>query len=82
MSGPRTLIVGADGEIATALSASLRARDWPVTDTSRRGTPGAVPLDLSADPATWPKGGADGPFGDKQSLGQKTVAEAMAASGS
>ena len=54
MSGPSTLIVGADGEIATALSASLRARDWPVTDTSRRGTPGAVPLDLSADPATWP----------------------------
>jgi arylsulfatase A-like enzyme len=35
-----------------------------------------------ADPATWPKGGADGPFGDKQPLGNKTVAEAMAASGS
>jgi len=35
-----------------------------------------------ADPATWPKGGADGPFGDKQPLGQKTVAEATAMSGS
>jgi arylsulfatase A-like enzyme len=36
---------------------------------------------LYADPATWPKGGADGPFGDKQPLGNKTVAEAMAVSG-
>ena len=31
-----------------------------------------------ADPATWPKGGADGPFGEKQPLGRKTVAEAIA----
>lgn len=54
VSGPRTLIVGADGEIATALSKSLTARGWPVTATSRRGTPGAIPLDLSADPAAWP----------------------------
>jgi arylsulfatase A-like enzyme len=37
---------------------------------------------LYADPATWPKGGADGPFGEKQPLGRKTVAEAMAVSGS
>jgi len=36
---------------------------------------------LYADPATWPKGGADGPFDGKQPLGQKTIAEAMAASG-
>lgn len=33
-----------------------------------------------ADPATWPKGGSDGPFGDKEPLGLKTVAEAIAAS--
>ena len=33
-----------------------------------------------ADPATWPKGSADGPFDDKKPLGVKTVAEAMAAS--
>ena len=32
-----------------------------------------------ADPATWPKGGPDGPFNDKEPLGSKTVAEAMTA---
>ena len=32
-----------------------------------------------ADPATWPKGSADGPFNDKQPIGIKTVAEAIAA---
>ena len=32
-----------------------------------------------ADPATWPKGGSDGPFDDKQPTGKKTIAEAMAA---
>lgn len=32
-----------------------------------------------ADSATWPKGGADGPFNNKQPLGVKTVAEAIAA---
>lgn len=31
-----------------------------------------------ADPATWPKGSADGPFDDKQPTGTKTVAEAIA----
>lgn len=30
-----------------------------------------------ADPATWPPGSADGPFGDKQPSGTKTVAEAI-----
>ena len=30
-----------------------------------------------ADPATWPKGGSDGPFDDKQPSGTKTVAEAI-----
>lgn len=32
---------------------------------------------LYADPATWPKGGADGPFTDRVPLGRKTVAEAI-----
>lgn len=32
-----------------------------------------------ADPASWPKDSADGPFGDKKALGVKTVAEAIAA---
>jgi len=32
-----------------------------------------------ADPATWPAGSADGPFSDKQPIGVKTVAEAIAA---
>ena len=32
-----------------------------------------------ADPATWPAGSADGPFKDKKPVGQKTVAEAIAA---
>jgi hypothetical protein len=36
---------------------------------------------LYADPATWPKGGVDNDFGDKQPLGRKTVAEAMEKSG-
>jgi arylsulfatase A-like enzyme len=31
-----------------------------------------------ADPATWPKSSADGPFNDKQPIGMKTVAEAIA----
>ena len=32
-----------------------------------------------ADPATWPTGGADGPFNDKKPSGVATVAEAIAA---
>jgi len=32
-----------------------------------------------ADPATWPKGGSDGPFDDKQPAGTKSIAEAMIA---
>ena len=32
-----------------------------------------------ADPATWPKTSADGPFDDKQLIGMKTIAEAIAA---
>ena len=34
-----------------------------------------------ADPETWPKGSADGPFGERKPLGRKTVAEAIAAAG-
>ena len=30
-----------------------------------------------ADPATWPKGGSDGPFDDKKPVGKKSIAEAM-----
>jgi len=37
---------------------------------------------LYADPATWPKEGVDGGARDLQPLGRKTVAEAIAASGS
>jgi arylsulfatase A-like enzyme len=33
-----------------------------------------------ADPATWPKGSADGPFGDKKPEGEKSVSEAIAES--
>ncbi len=32
-----------------------------------------------ADPATWPAGSADGPFNDKQPIGVKTIAQAIAA---
>ena len=34
-----------------------------------------------ADPATWPAGGADGPFDNKEPSGSKTVAEAIALTG-
>jgi len=33
-----------------------------------------------ADPDSWPKGSADGPFGDRVALGKKSVADAIAAS--
>jgi hypothetical protein len=35
-----------------------------------------------AEPATWPKGGSDGPFDNKRPLGTKTIAEAISASSS
>jgi arylsulfatase A-like enzyme len=37
---------------------------------------------LYADPATWPQNSSDGPFGDKEPLGRKTVSEAIALSNS
>jgi arylsulfatase A-like enzyme len=33
-----------------------------------------------ADPESWPKGGADGPFNDRKALGKKSVADAMVVS--
>lgn len=33
--------------------------------------------DQYADPADWPKGGSDGPFNDKQPLGERTVEQAI-----
>jgi arylsulfatase A-like enzyme len=35
-----------------------------------------------ADPATWPKNSADGPFDDKQPIGAKSIAEAITLTGS
>ena len=32
---------------------------------------------LYADPAYWPEGSADGPFAGRESLGRKTVVEAI-----
>jgi arylsulfatase A-like enzyme len=32
-----------------------------------------------ADPATWPKGGSDGPFDDKTMIGPRSIGEAMMA---
>lgn len=34
---------------------------------------------LYADPATWPKGGSDGPFENRELMGNRTVQEAIAA---
>ena len=52
------LVVGADGAIGAAVAARLEVGGHTVIRTSRRGTPGTVPLDLATDPATWrlPKG--------------------------
>ena len=33
-----------------------------------------------ADPDTWPKGGSDGPFGDRVALGKKSISEAISLS--
>ena len=47
------LVVGADGTIGAAVAARLEAAGQSVLRTSRRGTPGTIPLDLAADPASW-----------------------------
>lgn len=47
------LVVGADGLIGAAVAAQLEAAGTPVIRTSRRGSPGSIPLDLAALPAQW-----------------------------
>jgi len=47
------LVVGADGLIGAAVAARLEAAGTPVIRTSRRGSPGSIPLDLAALPAEW-----------------------------
>jgi dTDP-4-dehydrorhamnose reductase len=47
------LVVGADGTIGAAVAARLEATGGRVIRTSRRGTPGSMPLDLAAIPASW-----------------------------
>ena len=47
------LVVGADGAIGAAVAARLEVAGHDVIRTSRRGTPGTVPLDLAADPESW-----------------------------
>jgi dTDP-4-dehydrorhamnose reductase len=47
------LVVGAESVLGTALAACLTTRGVRVLGTSRRGTPGLLPLDLAASPSTW-----------------------------
>jgi dTDP-4-dehydrorhamnose reductase len=47
------LVVGADGTLGAAVAARLEVAGHDVIRTSRRGTPGTVPLDLAADPESW-----------------------------
>lgn len=47
------LVVGADGLIGAAVAARLEAAGTPVIRTSRRGSPGSIPLDLAALAAQW-----------------------------
>ena len=47
----RALVVGIDSRIGAALAERLAAAGWDVVGTSRRGTPGSLPLDLAALPA-------------------------------
>jgi dTDP-4-dehydrorhamnose reductase len=47
------LVVGADGTIGAAVAARLEVAGYDVIRTSRRGTPGTVPLDLATDPESW-----------------------------
>ena len=49
----RILVIGADSVIGAAVAARLEILNAPVIRTSRRGTPGSVPLDLAALTAQW-----------------------------
>ena len=52
-AGRRVLVVGADGSIGAAVATRLEAAGIVVVRTSRRGTAGSEPLDLTAAAATW-----------------------------
>jgi len=47
------LVIGADGLIGSAVASRLEAAGTPVIRTSRRGTPGSTPLDLTAISDRW-----------------------------
>ncbi len=47
------LVVGGDGLVGTAVARRLEGDGVAVVRTSRRGTPGTVPLDLAASPESW-----------------------------
>lgn len=49
----RVLVVGADGLLGTAVAARLETAGTAVIRTSRRGSPGSIPLDLAALPVQW-----------------------------
>ena len=52
-AGGTVLVVGADGEIGTAVARQLEALGTPVARTSRRGTADSLPLDLAAAASSW-----------------------------
>lgn len=52
-AGGTVLVVGADGEIGTAVARQLEASGTPVARTSRRGTADSLPLDLAAAASSW-----------------------------
>ena len=47
------LVVGADGLLGSAVASRLEAEGCRVIRTSRRGSPGTIPLDLASLPAAW-----------------------------